>query len=347
MFISECCGSCANKEQVRMTTKLLITLLAGLSLSCGTIFEKEVQINGRAAYQEWPNRKRVDIIIDSTWRKLELKGDSTKDYSGLILANTSDEFLVIEYSKSKVYPNGRIVEGDIVKMNLNGEVIDKIFDCEQGELTGNLALSKNDSKLLFTLEHDYFNPDDPIGQLNRPTNIYIMDYKTRDIIKIIDTIGLSLNAWVNDSPWLSDELRFIYDFRTDKQIKMVTGTSKSTPAGQPGIYLCDLKENKSTLLIELGYSGEVSPTADKIAFLKDKKVCVYDITAKTTEILYTLKSNERTAYVDWTPNGEYIFFRRFKDYPLTLFTSSRTLIRLKDKKVMKVKDHDFFKLNDV
>lgn len=330
-----------------MTTKLLITLLAGLSLSCGTIFEKEVPTNGRAAYQEWPNRKLVDIINDSTWRKIELKGDSAKDYSGLILANTTNEFLVIEYSKSKVYPIGRTVEGDIVKMNLNGEVIDKIFDCEQGELTGNLALSKNDSKLLFTLEHDYFNPNDPIGQLNRPTNIYIMDYKTRDVIKRIDTIGLSMNVWLNDSPWLSDESRFIYDFRTDRQFKMATNTSKSAPTGQPGIYLYNLKENKQTLLIEGGYSGEVSPTTDKIAFLKDKQVCVYDMTTKKTEILYTLKSNERTAYVDWTPDGEYVFFRRFKDYPLTLFTSSRTLIRLKDKKVMRVKEYDLFKLNDV
>jgi Tol biopolymer transport system component len=330
-----------------MTIRIIIIFFAGLSISCGTIFEKEVPTKGRAAYQEWPNRKLVDIIIDSTWRKIELKGDSTKDYSGLILANTSDEFIVIEYSKSKVYPTGRTVEGDIVKMNLNGEVIDKIFDCEQGELTGNLALSKNDSKLLFTLEHDYFNPDDPIGQLNRPTNIYIMDYKTRGIIKKIDTIGLSMNAWLNDSPWLSDESRFIFDFRADRQIKMASDTSNSTPTQEPGIYLYDLIENKQILLIQGGYSGEVSPKADKIAFLKDKKVCVYNITTKKTEVLYTLKSNERTAYVDWTPNGEYVFFRRFKDYPLTLFTSSPTLIRLSDKKVMRVKTGDLFKANDV
>jgi len=330
-----------------MMTRLLTVLFTGLSFSCGTVFEEEVPTKGRAAYQEWPNRKLVDIIIDSTWRKIELKGDSTKDYSGLILANTSDEFLVIEYSKSKVYPTGRTVEGDIVKMNLKGEVIDKIFDCEQGELTGNLALSKNDSKLLFTLEHDYFNPDDPIGQLNRPVNIYVMDYKSRSIKNRIDTVGLSLNAWINDNPWLSDEARFIYDFRTDRQIKMASDTSTSAPTEQPGIYLYDLTRKKQELLIEGGYSGEVSPTADKIAFLKDKKVCVYDITTKTTEILYTLKSNERTAYVDWTPDGDYVFFRRFKDYPLTLFTSSRTLIRLKDKKVMRVKEYDLFKLNDV
>jgi Tol biopolymer transport system component len=330
-----------------MTTKLLIICFAGLSFSCGTIFEKEVPTKGRAAYQEWPNGKLVDMIIDSTWRKIKLKGDSTKDYSGLILANTSDEFLVIEYSKSKGYPIGRTVEGDIVKMNLKGEVVEKILDCEQGELTGNLALSKNDSKLLFTIENDYFNPDDPISQLNRPVNIFIMDYKTRDVIKRIDTIGLSLNAWINDSPWLSDESRFIYDFRTDRQIKMANDTGKSTMAEQPGIYIYDLTNNIQTLLIEGGYSGEVSSTADKIAFIKDKKICVYDIKTKATEILYTLKSNERTAYVDWTPDGEYVFFRRFKDYPLTLFTSSRTLVRLKDKKVMRVKEYDLFKLNDV
>jgi Tol biopolymer transport system component len=330
-----------------MTTKILIICFAGLSFSCGTIFEKEVPTKGRAAYQEWPNRKLVDIIIDSTWRKIELKGDSTKEYSGLILANTIDEFLAIEYSKSKVYPAGRTVEGDIVKLNFNGEVIDKILDFKQGELAGNLALSKNDSKLLFTLENDYFNPDDPIGQLNRPVNIYIMDYKTREILKRIDTVGLSINVWLNNSPWLSDESSFIYDFRTDRQMKMADDTTKSTPVGETGIYIYDLVKSEQKLLIDGGYSGVVSPTADKIAFLKDKKVCVYDITKRTIEILYTLKSNERTAYVDWTPDGQYVFFRRFKDYPLTLFISSRTLVRLKDKKVMRVKGYDLFKLNDV
>lgn len=330
-----------------MTTRIFIIFFAGLSFSCNTIYEEDVLIKGRAAYQEWPNRKLVDIITDSTWSKIQLKGDSTKEYSDLILANTIDEFLAIEYSKSKVYPTGRTVEGDIVKLNLHGEVIDKILDFEQGQLPGSLALSKNDSKLLFTLENDYFEPSNPIGQLNRPIDIYIMDYKTRNILKRIDTVGHSMNVWINNSPWLSDESNFIYDFRADQQMKMAGDTTNSNPVRQPGIYIYDLTKGEQKLLIDGGYSGVVSPTADKIAFLKDKKVCVYDNAKRTIEILYTLKSNERTAYVEWSPDGQYVFFRRFKDYPLTLFTSSRTLVRLKDKKVMRVNEHDLFKLNDI
>jgi|GEM_PF-5312853 len=330
-----------------MTTRIFIIFFAGLSFSCNTIYEEDVLIKGRAAYQEWPNRKLVDIITDSTWSKIQLKGDSTKEYSDLILANTIDEFLAIEYSKSKVYPTGRTVEGDIVKLNLHGEVIDKILDFEQGQLPGSLALSKNDSKLLFTLENDYFEPSNPIGQLNRPVDIYIMDYKTRNILKRIDTVGHSMNVWINNSPWLSDESNFIYDFRADQQMKMAGDTTNSNPVRQPGIYIYDLTKGEQKLLIDGGYSGVVSPTADKIAFLKDKKVCVYDNAKRTIEILYTLKSNERTAYVEWSPDGQYVFFRRFKDYPLTLFTSSRTLVRLKDKKVMRVNEHDLFKLNDI
>src|SRR6266850_2178623 len=219
-----------------MKTRQLINCLAVFLFSCGTAIEEEVAIKGRTAYQEFPTKDLVDIIIDSTWSKVELKGDSTKEYSGLILANTSDEFIVVEYSKSKVYPTGRTVEGDIVKMNINGEVIEKIFDCEQGQLTGNLALSKNDKRLLFTLDHDYFNPNDPIGQLNPPVNIYVMDYRTRNIIRKLDTVGFSLNVWINNEPWLSDETTFIYDFRTDRRINMVDDTTNAVAGRQPGIY---------------------------------------------------------------------------------------------------------------
>lgn len=328
-------------DKFQMTIRLSIIFISVLLHSCRTAYEGEVSITSRTAYQEFPTENLVDINLNSTWRKIELKGDSTKEYSGLILANKSDEFLIVEHSRSKIPPVGRTIEGDIVKMNLNGEVIEKLFDCEWGEITGNLALTKDDSKLLFTLSRDSYNPSNPIADLNHPTNVYIMDYKTKRITKTIDTLGLSFFVWINNRPWLSDGTGFIYDFRTDRQFKMANDTYLS-PKEQSGIYVYDLTTDRQTLLIAEGYSGEVSPTADKIAFLKDKKICVYDMTTKVTEVLYSLKSNERTAYIEWAPDGQYVFFKRFKGHFPT-----RTLIRLKDKKLMKIKDDDLFKLNDV
>jgi hypothetical protein len=46
-------GSCPKPTtSFKMATKLLILFFAGLSLSCGAIFEQEVPTKGRAAYQE-------------------------------------------------------------------------------------------------------------------------------------------------------------------------------------------------------------------------------------------------------------------------------------------------------
>lgn len=308
-------------------TKLVVVCF--LFSSCGSGQNQKVSIIGRTVSFDSRNNI-IHLRNDSSWREIELKGDKKKSYSGLILNNTTNNFLVIEYSQNKI---GRTVEGDIMEFNINGDSINKVFDSKTGELVGNLCLSRNDNKLLFTLENDYFNPSDPIGQLNRPVNILIMDFKKREIIKKLDTVGMSLNVWINDAPWLSHESSFIYDFRTDRKIKMYNDTSEERMTEQAGIYLYDINLNKKSLLIPEGYSGVVSPLEDKIAYLKDKSIYVYNVNTKSNELLYSLSKKEKTAFVNWTPNGDYIYF---ESYSVNNFGADGAfLIRISDKRKLR------------
>lgn len=315
--------------------RLPICLLTILTIACGSRFDGEVVVTGRTVAFDNQNNT-ISIRKDSIWKKIELKGDTTKSYGGLIWSNTTDDFLAIEYSKNKI---GRTVEGDIVKVDIHGNLLQKVLDFGTGELTGNLCLSKHDNKLLFSLEHDFYDPDHPLDQLNRPVDIWIMDYKNGEILKKLDTVGLSMNVWIRNNPWLSDENRFIYDFRTDRKIKIAGDNSEDVPLGQPGIYLYNIERNEHSSLIAGGYSGEVSPTDDKIAYLKDKAIWVYDVATKSNDLLYKLGKKESASSVEWTPDGKYVYFVSYEDFMFDLlFNSYSNLIRLQDKRLMKINE---------
>lgn len=312
-----------------ISNKITIVAAYLLIYSCGSGQNQDVLIRGRTTVFESRNNV-IHLRIDSSWKEINLKAAKDKSYSGLILTNTTDNFLAVEYSKNE---DGRTVEGDIIEFNINGDSINKVFDSKTGELVGNLCLSKNDNKLLFTLENDYFNPSDPIGQLNRPLNILIMDFKKREVIKKLDTVGMSMNLWINDAPWLSDENRFIYDFRTDRNIKMYNDTSEERISREPGIYVYNLSLNKHSLLIPGANAGEVSPREDKIAYLKGKGIYVYDVNTQSNELLFSLSTKDKTAQVKWTPDGQYIYFR---SYRINNPSSNAFLIRVSDKRKIRV-----------
>lgn len=307
--------------------KLFIACI--LICSCGSGQDQEVTIKGRTAV--FDSRKNIiHFRLDTSWKEILLKGDKNKSYGGLILNNTRDSFLVVEYTEERP---GRIIEERIIEFNLSGDREDTVFNCKANELVNDICLSKNDNRLLFTMITQYFNPSDPRGQLNRPVSILIMDFKKRKTIRKLDTVGTQLNVWINDAPWLSDETKFIYDFRTDRQIKKYNDTSIEKTTRQTGIYLYDINLDKHSLLIPEGYSGEVSPVEDKIAYLKDKGIYVYNINTKSNELLYTLSNQEKTAFVKWTPNGEYIYFETGSVY--TSAPVGAFLIRISDKLKMR------------
>ncbi len=320
--------------------RLLILILTFTIISCGSRFDGETTVIGKEAALD-SDKNIISLREDSTWRKIELKGDTTKYYGGLEWSNTSDDFLTIEYSRNE---NGRLVEGDIVKVNQNGELVEKIVDNKPGKLIWGMSLSKNDNKLLFGIKLDYFDPENPLAQLDLPISYFIMDYKKNEIVKKLDTVALSKNIWINNRPWLKDENRFIYDFRTDRKMRIADDKSENEPTGESGIYLYNTETDEYSLLIPGGYSGEVSPTVDKIAYLKDKGIWVYDVDSKSHELLYTLNKKESTASVEWTPDGNYVYFVSYEDYFYDLFFNSyQTLIRLTDKKLLKINHKNRYK----
>ena len=94
-----------------LLNKIKIFISCVLIYSCGSGQDQKVTISGRTAI--FDSRKNIiHIRRDSSWKETELKGDKNKSYGGLILNNTTDSFLIVEYSEDRP---GRIVEEDIIE----------------------------------------------------------------------------------------------------------------------------------------------------------------------------------------------------------------------------------------
>jgi len=317
---------CAHK--ISYTLRSLIIIVTALFwYSCHSQNKISTSQLGRTVEFD-PNQNTITANLNSKLRHVKLIVDKNKSYGEFILANNADNFLVVEYSQNQ---NGRTVEGDIVRFDLNGILVDTIFDAKTGELTGDLCLTRNDSMLLFTLQFDKFDPSDPLSQLNRPISILVMSFRERKITKKLDSFGMSLNVWINKSPWLKNDSCFIYDFRTDREIQMANQPIMGRSNVGQGIHLYNLSSDKDTLLIPGGFSGVVSPIEDKVAYLKDEKIFLHDMNGRSDELLYTLDRNEKVASIDWAGNGQFI---RFKSYKASW--ANEILIRISDKRKMEI-----------
>jgi hypothetical protein len=272
--------------------------------------------------------RKIKIFTDSTFKEIPFNGDTNKTYSGIAWLHNTDDFLITEYSER----NGRTNEGDIVKIDSNGNIVEVILDCQQEQIAGFLYPSPNDNKLLFKFSYVDYNPANPIGQLNSVTNFWIMDLHTRLINKKIDSIGFSLDTKLNDNPWLQNENQFIYDYGITSSLQMIDDTTIQHATKDRGIYIYDIKTNSHSMLIKDASEGEVSTVNNNIAFILNNDIFIYDFENKTSELFYASRYPQEIRDLRWTADGQYLFFQYYNRYPLNFFAHKKALIRLAYKK---------------
>jgi len=290
--------------------------------------EQEVKVEGKIAIEN-SNGVSASLYFPSTKKEVPLIYNKEEIYGGLHWASTTDDFVGIRQFINK---KGRITRGSVVRFNLDGEITDTVYEAKENELTGDAYLSNKDNKLLFTLTIDHFDPANPLGQLNRPTSIVVMDFKEKEVIKKIDSVGSSSKVEFNESPWFADESRFIYDVRGDRKMT-IEGESIAQDDKATGIYLYDLNTDRHTLLVEGGYYGVVSPVADQVAYITDKKqIWIYDLTSREKRLVYTAAKNEKVMRIHWTPSGEHIYLTNYNEFAFDFFYNGSKLIGANDGK---------------
>ena len=304
------------KMEMKSASLLVILIIASCTMS-----GQEISVSGKIAIEN-SNGVSANLYFPSTNERIALRYDKNVKYGGLHWANTTDNFIGIEQLSNI---KGRITRGNVVLFNLQGEITDTVYEAKENELSGDAYLSVHDNKLLFKLTVDDFDPTNALGQLNRPASIVVMDFKKKEIIRKIDGVASLSSIELNESPWFSDEVRFVYDIRGNR--KMTIGGEDVIKFSEiPGIYLYDLSADSHTLLAQGGYYGVVSPVADQVAYIRDRRIWIYDLKKNTQRAIYAAGKGEEIMHIHWTPDGEYIYLSNYTEFALGFFDSNKKLI---------------------
>lgn len=304
------------------TVIILIGFSFILSLNSCSVKGQEILLPGKIAVElgvGLPND--TCIIYDGDKKhKFTLEKSGSRTFSGITWLNLVDAFLCMELIGNE--EGTKFLHSNIVKVDINGNILDTIFQVHYPKSAGLLFMSGKDNKLLFLSSVTNENASVTEKFFNTPESMVIMDYNSRQILKTIDPIG-ALNLQLEESPWLPDENRFVYSITNARQVE-IEGERPMEMADKPGVYLYDIDKGGSTLLVPDATYAICSPLSDEIAFMKDQKVGIYKLQDKSIRWLYDFT---KSSVMHWTPDGNYIYIKEAK---LLGHGSVEKLIRVSD-----------------
>lgn len=288
-----------------------------------------------AVYEANQNNTERYLYFPVTGKKIKVKYEKEVYYTGFTWMNLSDNYVGVQYIKNNI---GRIVRGDICLFDSNALVKDTIYKAQENELADGVFPSPKDNKLLFSSRISIYDASDPLGQLNPPVSIVVMDFLKKEVVAKIENIATSNNIDFVESPWFPDEERFIFTISSGRKLTIADDIEKPNTNLPPGIYLYDLRTDKYSILVSDGIHGMISPKEDKIAYIKDHGIWIHNLIDNKSTLLFTPKKNEqKITSMHWTPDGQYIYFTYYVDQSFGFFDSNEKLIRILDGQSIKFK----------
>jgi len=291
--------------------------------------EREIPLPGKIAVS---SPEQVCSIFDNSDKRkvqFKLRDDNEISYGGLTWANQDDSFIGIEYLETATRGTSR---GNVVRFDLSGNIIERIYESQEGEIAGSTYPSRNDKRLLFASQNKGDIKVNPLEGLSRMQSLVIMDLNQKKVVKRIENIGVAANFELRESPWLYDEDRFIYSISGENKIKIKGETINPVEEESAGVYVYDLTTDKKKLLIQGGRFGISSPTNFQLAFIKGQSVWMLDLKSNATKMIYEAGTKEKVSNIHWTPDGKCIYLVYFDYYVSDFFTSGEKLIEVSSSK---------------
>lgn len=283
--------------------KFFIVIICSFFCSC-FMSQKTTSLPGKIAVK-LGDTTYIYNHLDKNIRKLKISTDNGKSYGGFRWVNNEEKFIAIEYFSTKTTGISR---GSIVCLDISGNIIERLYEAQEGEIAGSSYLSRSDKQLLFTIEKKGDTKDNPIEGLIRQKTIIVMDFNERSIIKRIENIGTSLSFEICESPWLFDETKFIFSISDEKKIISEENVAlNSTQENIPGVYIYDMVTGHSKILIPKARLGICSPVENRISYFKNNAVWVMDLKDNSSKIVYKVGQKDRATNIHWTPDGKFIY----------------------------------------
>lgn len=241
---------------------LFINFLFLLS-SCGTSKSQD-PLKGKIAVYNY-EIKEYSIYINSETPIMLF--DASDQFGGVYWLN-KNEFLSTENFFSGINPMEK--RCDIIRLDLSGNLLERVYEASKGELAWPLYTSKDDRYLLFTTHHIVDPKVHPFEGLTPMLSLAIMELGQKEVIYRIDSIGRSPNFKVEESPWLYSGYRFVFSIDDKTQLQLNEEGQRINPTtSSEGVYIFDLTTKEKKLLVPGAHTAIASPTKDQLAYQKD------------------------------------------------------------------------------
>lgn len=317
------------KKIIQLATVVLLVIIN----SCG--MKEEINLlPGKIAITSNNHVCSIYDNADSVRFKFNVKSNEDVHYGGFTWLNGKDSFAGSEYIPGKAREE---YKGNIALFDLNGKIIERIYESQMGEIADGAFSSKNDKYLLFTIQRVGDLNINPLEGLMRMNSIIIMDFEKKEVIRALENLGRSPNFNIHESPWIFDENRFIFSISNENKIVAQGKDMTSVENDSAGIYMYDLVTDQKKMIAPGGRFGIASPVAPEIAYIKDQSVWVMNLNDSSTKMIYKAGRKEKLSNIHWTPDGKCIYLVCFINYGFNLVSSDEKLIDVNTKKDLRFK----------
>jgi hypothetical protein len=294
--------------------KIIISLSLLIFCSCR---QDDPQLPGKILIERQDGVCQIYDGSVTPTTEFKLKQGPVINYSGLTWANQTETF----FGTESIDDGGREdYRSNVVRFDLQGNIINKIFETKKGQIVGFTYPSRTDSLLLFTIETIRSLKSDPIEGLNRMRSILTLDLRANKVIDTLRNLGYSNTFQAYENPWLFDETGFIYVLFEDRERK-----NKREMAG---VYRYNLLDRTSKLIIPNGKHAIASQKSNRIAYIRDKSIFVMDIDSGNEKKVYRTSYNEGIRHINWSPDDKYIYLAYSKNYFFDIFTTGEKLVNI-------------------
>lgn len=291
-------------KKLNMRLKLLFTLL---QVSSCSITDSGEPLPGKIAICDVAKHEcfifnNSNVSVSS----FQLQNEHEIELSGVTWLKSEDSFWGIEIVHGITPMEDKC---NIVKLGIDGKVVERIYDAQKGEFAWPGFSSNDDRYLLFTTHRKHDPEKYPFEGLAPLVSLNVMDIEQHKVIVTIDSIGRIPNLKIEESPWLYQGSSFVYSIDSETKLRLSGADGELNPAGhKQGIYLFSLSSRDCKLLVKDGHTAIASPTSNAIAFQKDNSLRVLDLETNQERSIYEFGPKQRLYGVHWTPDGKSIYF---------------------------------------
>ena len=255
--------------------------------------KEEIILPGTIAYLGMSNPlsdgRDLFLYEDGVIEKTNLEKTGGAYYSTLSWFSPGSLLLIRQVVSQEERPKivgdpKRLVRSNLLIVNEKGFVKDTLYSSDLDQLINNSFSSPSRKRIVFVLDKPRDGPEEP---KTRASMIVIGEIQGEYNFKPLERIPVNGTIFLYESPWSKREDKIVY-------------------SSSSGVYIMNVSDGKRNLVSSKGSYPVWSPAGDKIAFIENNDVWIYDLANTEKSLFYRSKFAESISRLHWSPMGTYL-----------------------------------------